>query len=1119
MTTAAPPQAKVAKTSRRKLSAGAGVRLQPKCACGSQAAGLGGSCTECASKKKIGKWMQPKLRVNESGDAYEREADQVAEEMMGGASQPDVPRAAPGNEARVPVESELSHGGEPLSPALAKFYEPRFGRDFGAVRIHSGPTAAGYNNAVNSFAFTYGNHIWLGSPGLGRQPSHVLAHELAHVVQQTQPRALAAGVRGTAGRSAAPDRAACLTASPRSVQRWQPYWVPAEFIAGSPTASKAVGQKTHDIVLPKLGDLNSIYTEAPVPNADKNNGGYFDAKGIADLYRASTTVGVYFDDKGLPRELDSNSRLRYGGHRLVRNGHIDHSAPRAVESRRSVIRTANAPQDIEVGDLKPSHGTKEAEEGPQQVRNYLAGFKLAKDEVNKLEVGTGAFNQTDAPWTRLKSRPIMVKIPDEFKESTGGAGQASRALVQVQEGRVLHIPRRVGHEGHGFTQGKVYVTQSPGAGGIYNYVWEPDAPAAADLPGSVSDQGTEVDSKLIKPLMASPVEGKAMRRPTVPLRPPAIQRKSRDEPTPDAKDPFDKEALALWNANHTALTEKEQVLEKTPAFDDAKVKAAAIQDRQAAIKSGFNFRAPSDADTAAAKTVGRIQFWTGLSSAIFGRLRYWFGGLFVKVINAYHAIRARFRDLLGAKEGGTPKKGGLLGTVIRIAFEVLKAAGKFIVSSTAQELVTSLKTGVATKLKSLIPEDRLEEFESKVKQITDFASDLEQRALHTIEDFVKSTVGPYAGYIETIAKVADALSDIASIVDKVKWGAKFVACLSPPGWGCLWILAQSVLERFASWLIDTCWFKRDLAPLVTAQKFIKGLPKKLANFIIEGIRSFLPKSLEDVFAKIDVDSVSTDVPPDEVCDKDDFPPSLRDRALIEKLALQDLQNEIGEEKWQAWTKLADTYGVNRGEFLTEAEVKKLKEQLLRADVKAMHQAVELKDALSATTKGRDVVNLTTFLERAEDVKQQMAGGQGGQGAQSGQGGADEGVTLAASTSKTTGHFKPTGLRFVVTSGLTTGKYPGDIVTVDRTATIKGVTVTLEKVEARIVKRQLLPNASRPETIVVFMESTREQVFDVKEKYGQDVVNKISYDSFQIKKGSKFQHTLQLPSGAPVAPRR
>src|SRR5258705_7278379 len=55
--------------------------LQRKCACGGSA-GLTGECTECQSKRLIGKPLQGKLRISEAGDEYEQEADRVAEQVM-----------------------------------------------------------------------------------------------------------------------------------------------------------------------------------------------------------------------------------------------------------------------------------------------------------------------------------------------------------------------------------------------------------------------------------------------------------------------------------------------------------------------------------------------------------------------------------------------------------------------------------------------------------------------------------------------------------------------------------------------------------------------------------------------------------------------------------------------------------------------------------------------------------------------------------------------------------------------------------------------------------------------------------------------------------------------------
>jgi len=58
-----------------------GAMLQRKCACGGSS-GLTGSCTECEKKKLVGQPLQTKLRISEPGDAYEQEADRVAEQVM-----------------------------------------------------------------------------------------------------------------------------------------------------------------------------------------------------------------------------------------------------------------------------------------------------------------------------------------------------------------------------------------------------------------------------------------------------------------------------------------------------------------------------------------------------------------------------------------------------------------------------------------------------------------------------------------------------------------------------------------------------------------------------------------------------------------------------------------------------------------------------------------------------------------------------------------------------------------------------------------------------------------------------------------------------------------------------
>ena len=164
----------------------------------------------------LGATVQRKPAISEPGDPAEQEADAVADQVMRMA-EPDAIGAMPpaiqrqcaecdaeydeklqrkdsgGGDAGVAPSSgdaavqAARHGGTPLEPAARARFEPRFGRDFGQVRVHADPGAASAAHAVQASAYTVGRDIVFGSGQY--QPDspagqRLLAHELAHVVQQ-----------------------------------------------------------------------------------------------------------------------------------------------------------------------------------------------------------------------------------------------------------------------------------------------------------------------------------------------------------------------------------------------------------------------------------------------------------------------------------------------------------------------------------------------------------------------------------------------------------------------------------------------------------------------------------------------------------------------------------------------------------------------------------------------------------------------------------------------------------------------------------------------------------------------------------------------------------------------
>lgn len=177
--------------------------------------------------------LQAKLTLGEPDDAYEREADRVAAQVMrrldvsSSAREPDLQQqtleedtlqAKPLvesiqriHDARAEVQGEAavmrralgatsevsedveqriqrSRGqGQPMADEVRMPMERAFGADFSAVRVHADAESDRLNRAVQAKAFTTGRDIYFRSgryePG-SRSGQELLAHELTHVVQQ-----------------------------------------------------------------------------------------------------------------------------------------------------------------------------------------------------------------------------------------------------------------------------------------------------------------------------------------------------------------------------------------------------------------------------------------------------------------------------------------------------------------------------------------------------------------------------------------------------------------------------------------------------------------------------------------------------------------------------------------------------------------------------------------------------------------------------------------------------------------------------------------------------------------------------------------------------------------------
>jgi len=135
-------------------------------------------CAQCEEEplqtKPIGKGITPLLQ---------RQTDSEEEEPVQAKREGTTPVLSPGIVSGI----DALRGGQPLSRESRAFFEPRFGRDFSGVKIHTGPRAGQLARSINARAFTRGRDIVFGSgeySPASPDGKRLLGHELTHVLQQ-----------------------------------------------------------------------------------------------------------------------------------------------------------------------------------------------------------------------------------------------------------------------------------------------------------------------------------------------------------------------------------------------------------------------------------------------------------------------------------------------------------------------------------------------------------------------------------------------------------------------------------------------------------------------------------------------------------------------------------------------------------------------------------------------------------------------------------------------------------------------------------------------------------------------------------------------------------------------
>jgi Domain of unknown function (DUF4157) len=179
--------------------------LQAKCACGASTAASSEPCAACATESEVP--IQPAtmpghefahLRVQPTGGAGgtvptkltmspRRRRGSILEDGTDGGSHQQGGAGRARGTAPTNVHRVLGSTGRPFDERTRRFFEQRFGHDFGDVRIHDDGEANSSAREIHALAYTVGSHLVFDRGVYAPHNSYgrgVIAHELTHVVQQ-----------------------------------------------------------------------------------------------------------------------------------------------------------------------------------------------------------------------------------------------------------------------------------------------------------------------------------------------------------------------------------------------------------------------------------------------------------------------------------------------------------------------------------------------------------------------------------------------------------------------------------------------------------------------------------------------------------------------------------------------------------------------------------------------------------------------------------------------------------------------------------------------------------------------------------------------------------------------
>lgn len=685
-------------------------------------------------------------------------------------------------EARI----DASRGrGTTLSRSTREFMESRFGYDFSAVRVHTDGSAQRLNREVRSLAFTSGTDIYFApgqfQPGTNAG-KHLLAHELTHVIQQ-------AGGGGGMVREKADPRT--IARAPDDADRPRYY------------SHKVAGTIVHNLLerILRAANPDNLVTEARVPGADRKLP-ELNRIGIADLY-ASTPAFTVSGVKGL-RKVDKEEDVIAMNNPKGKNAVTEPLAqikswPKLARPKGGGERgwAGDFPSEVLFGEIKPL-SVKKVEQGEWQLQSYEKGYRDFVERVHTLNSGqTRSTIATGRLAITLPPRLDFDMWPSEHAKPARDT-EFGKTIPPAKPGGTSRKERRmwVAALGNG-----MYV--------YFDLATDPGAPPTTWYREQIETMRALRQSVTNKNLVAGPTPmGQAKFLPGSPR--PVISRSPRGTGTRRLQR-YTKDRLAnYWPDRGREWEQKRSTWGKgfrTTLKEKYKSYREKLRTEKSLGRMGRSAPAPERKEV---KEYGQLMFWSGYGGRFLGKVRFLLGtawdksiGVFERMKEKMSGVRERVRatpesSVLPA--GGWRRK--LIGILVRVA---KTAVAKFITESfnffascfhsAMHKVMETIQTEITETLAVQLCKKRKLFEDSKARLETEWGVSVQK-----LEELVK-----------TIQSAKHWFDIATGAISLIRLGVQVVACLTPPGLGCLWgLVAQLAIGEALDLIVGSPWFNKNI---------------------------------------------------------------------------------------------------------------------------------------------------------------------------------------------------------------------------------------------------------------------------------------------------------------------